>query len=300
MLSHSTVSEETRKSSAAHPEQTPEKSLHAVSQPAPAITPLQNQASPDQDTPPVLQRAVYHDMNTMWTTEFPWITFIDIKNAQVIANYNEAVDMLPYIDFIHMEGAPTEVDPNIKGKDGRIVVKYDNRNPKKLEPAIFNALLVHEMIHVANYRKYYKPDGIKVENIEYYNIHIPGPKGEKDDTGLAPNQVENMKAQAATLKANWTSLGAIALQEHKDKKIPDDVYEHVKERIRYASGKVLMETDTVLFDVTVYLEQKKLTKTGTFKYIERLLAEATDRRNNHGTFARLVDPGAYFFQFWKW
>ena len=125
-------------------------------------------------------------------------------------------------------------------------------------------------------------------------FQIPG------EMGLTPNQWTSFNAQIKTLASNWMDLLTASEADTKKGLFTEKVGEHLRERIIYGGGKAMVENDTVLFDLTFYLEKKGLTKTTTYKLALRMLKEATDRRNKPGTDVRRVDAQAYWFQFWKW
>ncbi|MEO5645299.1 MAG: hypothetical protein ABIQ40_18555 [Bacteroidia bacterium] len=248
----------------------------------------------------VIQKATYDDMDTMWQTEFQNETWLVTDDKDLLANYNEAKAQLPYVDFLNTPGADPHVDPNVVREDGRITIRFDRTNPNNWDPDFFVAAIIHELIHIANLRKYEKNSDPDETGLAFANFHLPEPESLVKKDGLAPNQVESIRSQLKILGQNWEDLYTTAENDNKKGLFTELIFKHLKDRIQYGGGKAIEETDTVLFDISFYLAIKELTTTDTFKFVKRLLREATDRRNTPGKKVSRVDAQAYWIQFWKW
>jgi hypothetical protein len=252
----------------------------------------------------LIQRATYNTLRDVWTNEFPLFADMEAyRNDDILSDYLEAQEVLPYVDFMNVPGSDPLVDPNVHREDGRKTVKFDRTNPKNWDPHFFIATIIHELIHVSNALKYQKNLVGNHSDSQYLNLHLPEAVGEVVDEGLTQNQLNSVGKQVATLNANWTDLIDICEEEYREIDQDDDekpFMKHVRERIIYGGGASLKETDTVLFDTHFYMVQKDLEHTATFSFVRRMLREARDRRNTPGTLARRVEKDAYLFQFWKW
>ncbi len=248
----------------------------------------------------IIQKATYDDIDTMWETEFKNETWLETDDVDLWANYDEATEQLPYVDFLNTPGVDPHVDPNVVREDGRSTIRFDRTNPNHWDPDFYVAAIIHELIHIANLRKYEKNADSAETGLAFANFHLPEPEGEARENGLAPNQVESIKTQLRVLGQNWEDLYTTANNDNIKGLFTEPIFKHLKDRIQYGGGKAIEETDTVLFDISFYLAKKELTNTDTYKFVKRLLREATNRRNTPGQKVRRVDAQAYWIQFWKW
>jgi hypothetical protein len=196
----------------------------------------------------LIQRATYNTLRDVWTNEFP--VFADMeayRNDDILSDYLEAQEVLPYVDFMNVPGSDPHVDPNVHREDGRKTVKFDRTNPKHWDPHFFIATIIHELIHVSNALKYQKNLVGNHPGSQYLNLHLPEAVGEVVAEGLAQNQLDSLGEQVAILNANWADLINICEEEYREIDDDDDekpFMKHVRERIIYGGGASLKETDT--------------------------------------------------------
>ncbi|KFI10736.1 MULTISPECIES: hypothetical protein [Vibrio] len=233
----------------------------------------------------VVQKTRYNDLDGLLDST-PFTLNRDKLSNVVKSHLSEAQEFMQYVDFKHSDEAQMEIDPNIIRQDGLITVNYDKDNAKGLEEDVYVGQLIHELIHVAN-RKRYKPNNARMDDT-YINLNISPHDGnsriKKDRNneyyGWNGTQISDHKKQTLTLKNNIEELGN-ALEWDKDE-MSEDQYRHILYRLGYASSKPHLEYDTVLFDIAYYMEKQNLKDTNMYEDVIQLLTEAQDRRQKGG------------------
>lgn len=166
-------------------------------------------------------------------------------------------------------------------------IKYDKHPDDDVTPDMLCVLVLHELMHVDSAVKYnaYSRNR-QVENglfIQSHNDSYDGPN-------IIDTDARCMIENGNRLKALWNSESSLCNDTHK---------KWIGDRIDYMMPTPDMEYDTVLGDLVYYMVSQKLTHLKTYRYANKLLAEANERRNTPGKAARVVKPKNHFWQIWR-
>jgi hypothetical protein len=233
----------------------------------------------------VVQRVKYQTLAAFFAAEYPTIE-LKAVGAEVRANMKEAEEQLDNVDFQQVNNISPRVNPNLVGPQGENVVQFDGTNQMGLDPDIIVGYMIHELIHISAKRKYRKNNSQLDSDLSFLNLHLPE-KDPRDRTidkkkgsaflGMSKGQKDSLFQQRKTIEANWLLLEKTLKAESGD--IPQDQYDHILKRISYGGSQPWVENDTALFDLTYYMEAKRLEYTNTYEIAVALLNEARTRRN---------------------
>lgn len=227
----------------------------------------------------VVQRKSYDTLSAFFAAEMPHVKPRKV-HEELRLNIDEAKAQLPFVDFLKKDEKRLEVDPRIVREDRKFTIVFDP--DIALDPDLIYAYMIHELIHIANVRKYDKNNEHISPVGNFINLHLPekeeGEAIERDGQwqGFSETQIGAVGRQLRQLGRNWDRL--LLLLESEDD-IPKQYSDHLKERISYASKNKQDETDTVLFDIVYYMEVNKLRHTDTYDLALAMLKEARIRRN---------------------
>jgi len=126
-------------------------------------------------------------------------------------------------------------------------------------------------MHATCDKKYAKPAWAAAD-LYGRNFHVPTTLATDDEVG------ESLRAQQDIIDANYDRAAAV-LDRDSSKVIDKRMRAYIAERFVYGKGMPDVHYDTVLFELLVYMALKKAQDTPTFRYLEKLSKEASDRRS---------------------
>ena len=240
------------------------------------------------------QRNSYTTLSDFFKQELPHLSLSKSVSSILKENIEEAEAQLTYVEFLHKKGAQPMVDLNeISEKKGKFVIVFDRENPQVYDTDFFVATIIHELIHISNFKKYQKHNPKASDTDMFMNLHVP--EMENDDyiestEGLYANfsakQINCILAQKKILEDNWEKLYNLLLSEKNV--IKNQYFNHLKNRIGYGEYMNFIENDTVTFDMVYYMEVKNLKNTNTYLLALKMLKEATKRRNTKGKMVQSI------------
>ncbi|MBP0458861.1 hypothetical protein [Streptomyces montanisoli] len=138
-------------------------------------------------------------------------------------------------------------------------------------PHFATASMLHEVQHIATDRRYRRPSDPD-HALSFHNFHYPTQGGVDGD----PLR-ESMVRQQNHADGNLEEVRDVVA---RDRRLSDQMREHLLGRLDYAQAAPQVHYDTVLADMLQYMHSLGFGSTDSFQAVRRLSREAYQRRNN--------------------
>lgn len=236
----------------------------------------------------VIQMVTYPDIAAMWAgicgNEGVAAMIRQLVNQDPVLDelYQDAAEHVQFCDFVMQSGTMSitsltngnyQIDhPPFPAAGGISEQRY------------FIGALLHELIHAVADRQYQQgvPVNLKTEVDKFANMNLPSPDSES-------NQIEYDKSyrrQMTLLSENIDRLGAVVESDQALQGAAPDIYRYFvgsesdrTNRIDYMGALPHNHYDAVLGEMMFHLQAAGLTDTTTYRFLQRLLCEANDRRH---------------------
>lgn len=263
------------------------KSLNAV----PALQKRKQDKTTAQSQAPI-QRVIYNDMDAMWNavagrSENDIMGIINGDTALTDA-YDDVAARLNVMDFIQMPGVQPRADLTPHLVNGQNIYDIEFGLHTSLQPPNndidrFVAFVLHEMMHISaalQYQNNVLPGGVE----HGVNVNLPLHDGTRAGDTFTQNQLDDpqsgLKAQVATMKANWINLRQEVQLDQAANRISGVQANLIRQRITYAEGVPSVHYDTVLMDILYWMRSKGLEDSRSYRYANDMLTEANVRRRS--------------------